>query len=211
MSEPWARPSFPKHGNRSPKTLYASIGYALMEWENVEGECAHLYSMFTKDTQFSTEANLEYGVATNFKDRFKSLQEAACASFKKRPCQTIEGEFDHLFRLILGFSVRRNEIAHGRARPMHWIITPESNKTFLELAGKMEWCIIPAHFKGDRFTSDNMPVYLYSSREINAIAEHLRAITMRQINLLRYSEWRILPTQQRASHYKPTLPYVGKN
>lgn len=201
MPQPWDRPSFPKRGNLSQRVLYASIGHALMNWEEIEGACAHLYSTLTKGHPYDTAANQEYGEPHNFIQRFTKLQKAMCDYTKIKPSQKREGEFDRLSKLILGFSKRRNDIAHGRARWMHWVITPDSRETILTVKERLQWCVIPPHFKGNKFTPDNRPTYVFSSREINTYAKQFMDVALQMSAFVGSIESEIRPAWQNT----PTL------
>jgi hypothetical protein len=162
MVELWGRPSSAKRGY-SQRATYEAIGRALMAWEEIEGAFAHLHSAFLTGEKFNTGANREYGEPPNFVQRVERLKTAACCYFIKCPCQDVEGRFNDLVRHALGWSLRRNDVAHGRARPSSWIIDGETQ-------GKDRWCIVPAHFRGDKFP-DNHPAYVLSSRQIRRFAD----------------------------------------
>jgi hypothetical protein len=157
MSHTWDRPPFPKRGN-TQRVLYEAIGRTLMAWEEVEGAFAHLYSAFLTGWPFDVEANRQYGEPLNFVHRIEGLRAIACRYFYKHPSQETEGEFDELLRLAQGWSGRRNDVAHGRARPSSWIIVSEKQ-------GTQRWCVIPPHFRGEKFAGE-LPAYIRSSREI---------------------------------------------
>src|SRR5580700_10361416 len=77
--------------------------------------------------------------------------------------QALEGEFDVILRFALGWSGRRNDVAHGRARPSSWIIESETQ-------GLVRYCVIPPHFRAAKFTEER-PAYVLSSREIRRFGE----------------------------------------
>jgi hypothetical protein len=162
MPNPWDRPPFPKRGS-AQRVLYEAIGRTLMNWEEVEGAFAHLYSAFVTGGRFNTQANQQYGEPLNFVHRIEGLRAAACRYFHKRPSQDIEGKFDELMRFAASWSGRRNDVAHGRARPSSWIIKSETQ-------GMNRWCLIPPHFRGEKFTGE-IPAYIFSSREIRRFGE----------------------------------------
>jgi hypothetical protein len=166
--KPWDIPPFPKRGNASQNVLFESIGRALMAWEEIEGSLAHLYSAFSTDNQFNELSNREYGKPDNFWERLSVLDKAAKKYFIVHHDQKIEGEFSKLTEYAIGYAARRNEIAHGRARPIQWIYEP--TKSLLSIA-PFQWCIIPPHFRGKKFTKQNVPVFVYTSREINRFSE----------------------------------------
>jgi hypothetical protein len=172
LSEPWDRPLIPKRGNVSQRVLFESVGRALMAWEEVEASLAHIYSALTRGTRFHAQANREYGIPDNFAQRLRGLEVKACRYFVHNPCQKTEGEFSEVVRLAVAYSARRNDIAHGVTRYIHWIVNPGSQESLLGLAGigTLQWCVIPPHFKGNKFTKRNRPSYVLTSREINRFA-----------------------------------------
>ena len=54
-----------------------------------------------------------YGQGRIFRDRFNILIKSAKRYFIKSPNQELEGELCFLLQRVLGFSDRRNEVAHG--------------------------------------------------------------------------------------------------
>src|SRR3977135_497493 len=123
-ANPWDRPPFPQRGS-AQRVLYESIGRALMNWEEIEGAFAHLYSAFLTGKRGDVGANQKYGIPTNFAQRVEGLKAVACRYFQKHPSQEMEGTFDRLVDLALNWSNRRSDVAHGRARPSSWIIDSE--------------------------------------------------------------------------------------
>ncbi len=190
MPEPWDRPPMPKRGNRSERVLFEAVGRALMAWEEIETALAHLYAALATGDRFHPVSNREYGKPPTFIERLKGVEKKAARYFVKLPDQERESEFARIFALSTGFSGRRNDIAHGRVRLIHWIINPGSREALLSLAGTkaMQSCMIPAHFKGDKFTSENLPLYVYTSREINHIAAQFWPISRRVAELARLVE-----------------------
>jgi hypothetical protein len=149
---PWDQPPFPKHGN-SEAVLFEAIGRTLMAWEEVEGAFAHLYSTFLTGWPFDIKSNRQYGMPLNFVHRVQGLEKIACRYFQRKP-------------LAMGWGARRNDVAHGRARFIHWVLDPNSPQTLLSKGPPLRWCAIPPHFKGDKFTPDNKPSYVLTSREM---------------------------------------------
>jgi hypothetical protein len=170
---PWDRPPSAIRGY-SERSTFEAIGRALMAWEEIDGAFAHLHSAFLTGGRFDTAANREYGEPANFVARVEGLKTAACRYFIRHPCQETEGRLNRLIDVALGWSGRRNDIAHGRARPSSWIILPG------EMEGQNRWCVVPAHFRGEKFP-ENVPVHIFSSRQIRRFADafwdHARLIS----------------------------------
>jgi hypothetical protein len=198
MTEPWDVPSFPKHGNKSQATFYAAIGRALMNWEEVEGALAHLYSALTTNTRFDVAANREYGTPDNFAARLHGLDRCGQKYFVTHHSQTLEGDFAKIIKYASGYSTRRNEIAHGRARPIQWV------RGGL-WTGAYQWCVIPAHFRGKKFTKNDRPSYVYTSREMNRFAAAFWEIALWANDL----GWRIETPQTWRDI--PILPEVSRD
>jgi hypothetical protein len=200
MPDPWDRPPFPGRGN-SQRTLYEAIGRALMAWEEVEGAFAHLYSTFLTGWPFDVGANHQYGEPLNFVHRVDGLRVIGCRYFYKHPSQALEGEFDVILRFALGWSGRRNDVAHGRARPSSWIIESETQ-------GLERYCVIPPHFRAAKFTEER-PAYVLSSREIRRFGEAFWELAHAQGR--REGGFRLQPcTLARALHLGSFRTYRGR-
>ncbi|MFN4166420.1 MAG: hypothetical protein ACK4GK_17745 [Ferrovibrio sp.] len=171
MSKPWDIPPFPKRGNASQATLFASVGRALMAWEEIETTFAHQYSLLVSGEQFDEAANQKYGKPNTFVERIAALEKAACKLWHKYPNQELEGRFMEILKLAKNYSARRNDIAHAVARFIHWIREPNSTDTLLSPNVDLRWCLVPPHFRGAKFTRRNVPDYVLTSREINVFAE----------------------------------------
>ena len=205
MAEPWDRPPYPKRGN-SERVLFEAVGRCLMGWEEVEGTFAHLFSTFRTGLPFDTAANKEYGQPLNFVHRVQALRDAACRYFQSHCSQENEGEFAEIVELALNWSQRRNDVAHGRARMIHWIINPESRETLLTAQGPLRWCVIPPHFKSEKFTEDDRPTYVLTSREMNRFADAFWKLSVR-INKFMHR----IETPSDASFGRFVLPPLSNN
>lgn len=188
MAEPWDIPPFPKQGNASQKVLFAAIGRATAAWADVEVTFAHLLSVFLAGNQFDARANRAYGEKETFAHRQALLTAAAEAHWRKRPDQALEGRLKELMILAMNLSRRRNDIAHGVLRFIHWIREPNSRATLLSGGADLRWCLIPPHFNGKKFTSENRPEYVFTSREINRFAEAFWDLARDSSNLARKVE-----------------------
>ena len=168
MAEPWDRPPFPPHGNKSQRALFAAMGQTLNAWEEVEVSMAHLYSAFTTGDRFDAKANHAYGAPDNFRGRLGLLQEAALQHYIAHPSQEIEGECSRLLRFVTGYSARRNDIAHGHVLLAQWVIRIPGHPppSLLSTAGEEQWCLVPPHFRANKFTTRNRPAYALTSWEI---------------------------------------------
>lgn len=216
MPDPWDRPPLPRKGNLSQNVLFAAIGRTLNAWEEVEIALSHLYSVFVTGDRFDGAAMHDYGAPANFNQRFGLLLRAAEQHFIRRPSQPIEGEFARLAAMVSGYSARRNDIAHGHVHYLHWIIPPRAPITLLSAGrGELQWCLVPPHFRANKFTAKNLPAYVLTSREINELGlvfwDIVRALNNLQIWTLRHDP--PLPyTRPRPSAlpYKVRVPRIRK-
>lgn len=186
---PWDIPPFPKKGNVSQYILFAAIGRTLNAWEEVEIALAHLYSVLLTGDRFDTAAMHAYGAPANFNQRLLQLQQAGERYFVQHPLQQVEGEFSRLTTFISGYSARRNDIAHAHALYIHWIVPPTQSVVMFS-ADERQWCLVPPHFRANKFTTQNRPTYVLTSREINEFGlvfwDLVRAISNLSIWMLRH-------------------------
>jgi hypothetical protein len=211
-NHPWDRPPFPKKGNKSNGVLFASIGRTLNAWEEVEIAMAHLYAAIVTGDRFDQAANHAYGKEANFNQRLADLQEVAEKRFITEHSQPIEGEFARLMRIAVGYSARRNDMAHGHALYLHWVIDPASRITLLDFEADLSWCWVPPHFRANKFTARNVPAYVLTSREINAFGlvfwDIARAVSNLSLWLLRFPPSRGIRPRPGALPYKIQVPRI---
>jgi hypothetical protein len=168
VTNPWDAPPFPKHGNRSQRALLEAIGRALTTWEELESFLSHLYAAFCEKSAYDEVANFEYGQVTSVRRRMDELSRVAAVYFMKRPNQQLEGDFCSVVHQVNGWSGRRNDIAHGVVRLIELVRDP-FGKTLL--SASTEWCLVPPHFKEEKYIRFDTPAHILTSREINAIAK----------------------------------------
>ena len=126
MSNPWDIPPHPSNGDFDESALFASIGRALTEWEQVEAACAELFAVLVSVSQRSAQhapAIRAYGTVISFKARCEMLKAAATAYFHHRRKKKVrfEKQLKTLIDECLSFSARRNEIAHGQVSMLYYI------------------------------------------------------------------------------------------
>jgi len=131
---------------------------------------------------FDEGKNREYGRPANFRERLTNLEAAGCRYFCKWPHQDLEGELTWVIRYAMGYSQRRNDIAHGIVR-LAGVVGID-----IDIRDEMRWCVLPPHSRADKFTSGNMPTYILTSREINRFAKAFEAIVVRAWKLARAVE-----------------------
>jgi hypothetical protein len=112
-----------------------------------------------------------YGVGRTVPERDAIIRAAAEIWFVKNPNQHREGQFDKFMQGVVGFSDRRNEIAHG-------IVHQVSGFTFFRAATTradylVQSAVIPAYHVMRRFHSSGVPKYMYGTPEMMTLYNRL--------------------------------------
>ena len=84
--------------------------------------------------------------------------------FVKNPSQKKEERFDKFMQEVVGFSDRRNEIAHGVVHPVKrprvlWMQTTRADYL-------VQYAVIPAYHVMKRFHANGVPKYMYGTPEM---------------------------------------------
>ena len=144
----------PAHGDLSQARTHAATSRALDAWERVEIALFMLDGIFCQ----AMETRSTYGRGMIFRTRLKALRLASERYFIKRPNQAHEGEFSLLADRLLGFSLRRHDIAHGIVFP--W--PTDANY------GSVEFGLMPAFYNITRpRDTKRFPNYVYNSEMLN--------------------------------------------
>lgn len=175
MSPSWDPPKFPERGDSDHSVLLESVGRALTSWEDLESFLAHLYAGLSEKSLYDQTAIYEYGALPNVPSRVEALRLAGNAYFIKYPHQTLEAELCWVANNFLGWSQRRNDVAHGVVRLID--MAKDRRKTFLSSAN--EWALVPPHFKEKKHFEPNIPARILTSIEINRFAHAFWEITHR--------------------------------
>jgi hypothetical protein len=128
------------------------------------------------------------------------LGAVGCRYFRKRPHQELEGELAWVTRYAMGYSQRRNDIAHGIVR----LASMEDIEATLWVG--MRFWVLPPHFRADKLTTANMPTYILTSREINRFAKAFETTTVRAwslalaVELPQHSSRRTLGAPRQRAH-----------
>src|SRR4051812_34554162 len=112
MANPWDRPPIPTTGDADDNATYAGVGRVLTQWEEVEVTLSQLYVSFSGRGKDLT-IQREYGSGTIFRERIAKVVTVSHGYFCAKPSQAQEGEFEQLVAKCMGFSARRNDVAHG--------------------------------------------------------------------------------------------------
>jgi hypothetical protein len=166
MPDPWDIPPFPARGDDHEDTTYAGIGRITSRFEEIEVELSYIYSLFV-DRPEEMEAIKEYGTENNFHERIGRLVKAGHGYFLRQPNQELEADFDRITDIARKYAARRNDIAHGIVRPFQWITLPSGNA--IDASQSLQFCVVPPHYKGKKFDPQDMPIYVYTRRELNAL------------------------------------------
>jgi hypothetical protein len=171
MSDPWDVPHFPSRGDQNPKETYAGVGLVTTMWELIESDLSKLYSLFIGRFD-ELSALTEYGEANIFRLRFERLRPLANSYFVATPNQQAEGELDHLADGLLGFSSRRNDVAHGIVINLTGQPYLRGRLTFAFL-GEPHYALIPPYYGRRRHGPDGGPAYCYASKDLRALTSQL--------------------------------------
>lgn len=171
MADPWDIPPFPTNGDDRDDITYAGVGRVLTQWESIEVELSHIYSLLAGRFE-EIEALREYGKPRIFEERLKGLTGAADDYFRRNPSQSLEGVFQEIQIKARKFAARRGDIAHSIVRPFRWTILPPQDGS-IDPHEPMQFCAVPPHYTGRRFNPNNMPVYVYTSKEMDALSTAL--------------------------------------
>jgi hypothetical protein len=185
MSNPWDIPPFPVRGDADQNDTYAGVGRVLSQWEAIEVELSHVYSLLVYRHE-DLEALREYGRPTIFRDRLDSLQRAAERYFQSNPHQETESEFSDIAKIARNFSARKNDVAHSIVRPYRWTFPPSAET--VDPFEPMQFCATPPHYSGKKFMPENLPIYVYTSVEMNALSVALFEFSHQIIEL----KWKLM-------------------
>jgi hypothetical protein len=201
VADPWDAPPFPKHGNKTQKSLFEAIGRALTTWEELESFLSHLYAALCEKSASDEVANFEYGQVTSVPRRMDELNRVGSVYFIKHPNQSLEGDLNSLIIYINGWSGRRNDIAHGVVRLIELVQDPYG-KTFL--SASTEWCLVPPHFKEEKYIRFDTLAHILTSREINAISKEFWPLIRRVFTLCERVELPRFALQRRGALPPPS-------
>jgi hypothetical protein len=162
MPYPWDIPAFPEHGDPDSGSTYKMVGYALTQWEELEYQLSHLYSLLIGKPALIV-AIREYGEPRIFADRLRNLKLTAAGFFVGRPNQKLEGDFEHLCEKIEKMADRRNEIAHGYVRIVGGILIPIPN---YKGDHPSEYGLVPPLYAHRKLDDKHRPKYIYTANEL---------------------------------------------
>ena len=181
MANAWDAPPLPDHGDDDIDTTFAGVGRVLSQWESIELELSVLYALFTGRAGDS-EATREYGKGRIFTDRATAVEDLAEKWLRD---QTLESEFGQIMCTIRHFADRRNDVAHGIVRPIHWIVPNRIRQTDYNF----KYCLVPSYYNYKKYGTDNLPSYMYIGNTLIELENKLfylsaEAVTFRTARLL---------------------------
>src|SRR5262245_4088818 len=175
MENPWDPPPFPNKADTDDAVIFAGVGRVLTEWELVEFVLGTIYSIFRGDQ--SLKLVLEYGVLGEvFSRRYPRLKIEADSYFARYSNPSIHQQFHKLSERTIGYSGRRNEVAHG------FVFAVQQTSYFKVRLGKVPthtnlWLLVPPAYALKKHIGTDQPPYAYSSTELNALAKNLNELS----------------------------------
>jgi hypothetical protein len=170
MANPWDPIPLPRDADLDDRITFESVGRIIDRWERIEFVLSRLYSLFVGKPN-DGPAMREYGAGRILPERVNILRKAAEEWFVKNQNQKREGTFDRLTQEVLGFSDRRNEIAHGtvdRVSALTFFRERTSRADYL-----VQWAVVPAYQISKRYNFGGVPKYMYGTPEMKLLLERL--------------------------------------
>lgn len=171
MSNPWDPPRLPRRGDSDRSRTYTGVGMVTSAWESIEFTLSRLYSIFINHND-ELAALREYGDGAIFRSRLGTLTNAAEAFFVTHSDQKIEAEFDEIVSHAIGFSERRNDVAHGMVFEINTI---PYYQEFLDpkFHDQTQWAVIPPFHTLNRHEARGIPAHAYTSQTLNGLVGKL--------------------------------------
>lgn len=163
-SVPWAvRPKAPR-GDDEPKELFAAIGAALTEWEQVESSLAEIFAVLVSAARKSTfwsPAIQAYGTVISVRGRCDMVRVGADAYFntRKKKRDSFRETLSKLIIEVLEFSNRRNEIAHGQVASILALYDASPPRS-------LGYYLFPSLYNPKKFKFGGKASYTYMSSDV---------------------------------------------
>ena len=160
-ANPWDIPTpLPTIGETLTDAIHTATGKALTSWEYLEEALAHLFALILgvgadPETEPAIRA---YGSVISFKSRADMVRAAADVFFRLHPSETLQPEFIALLTACIGWSGRRNDVAHGKV----------TNLAPLFPQGVF---LVPGYYNNKRQQLGKGPSYRYTAQEIRKFEE----------------------------------------
>lgn len=155
------------HGDDTARDVFASVGYALSQWEHVEEMFASLFAFLCGPTKATHASFRAYGTLTATAARSKMIDAAAEVFFSKFPDATFKKRLADILLVYGDAGARRNEIAHGivMGPALHKI----ENNVAIPLPTK--WYLFPALHSTKKQSLDLRSEYRFNSGTIDTFAK----------------------------------------
>ena len=134
-----------------------------------------IYSIFRGD--LTLKLVHEYGALGEvFSRRYPRLKAKSDSYFARYPNQSIERQFYKLLERAIGYSGRRNDVAHG------FVFAVQQTSYFKIRLGQFpphtnQWLLVPPAYALGKHIGTVRPLYAYSSTELNALAKNLNELS----------------------------------
>jgi hypothetical protein len=175
ITDPWDIPTFPNKADSDDSATFAGVGRVLTEWELVEFALGTIYSIFRGD--LTLKLVHEYGALGEvFSRRYPRLKAESDSYFARSANQSIERQFYKLLERAIGYSNRRNDVAHG------FVFAVQQTSYFKIRLGQFpphtnQWLLVPPAYALGKHIGTVRPLYAYSSTELNALAKNLNELS----------------------------------
>jgi len=178
--KPWELPALPINGDKTEQEIYYAVGRALDIWNNVENVFGVLFTDLNGLALGGEAMHRAFGSVITFRGKADMLAAAGEVYFHKNPHSGNEQRFSWALERGLGFSARRNEIAHGIVARYRWFLPSR-------IKGKQIGFVLgPSMFSTGKRTllrADETaaspilrPKYVYASSEVHQIAAGCEAL-----------------------------------
>ena len=137
----------------------------------------------------------EYGDERTVSDRDKLIRAAAEKWYALNgTTQELEGRLDKFMQEYVGFSDRRNEVAHGIVHPvsgMQFFLLTTTRPHYM-----VQYAVIPAYHISKRFHANGVPKFMYGLPELSLLYERFTDLQFSMWEFLVESDPRESPAGQ---------------
>lgn len=162
MPNPWDRPPKATSANADQNDIFRAVGQALSAWESVEHYIARIFAVlvaekisgppYATSADGSSPAARAYGSVISFQGRATMVEAAANAFFYTHPHPEFPGRLRKLMKTAVGWTARRNDVAHGIVYGCPW----DGSKSLL-------W---PNDYSTSKRSIDRQVAYWYNDEQI---------------------------------------------
>lgn len=166
--KPWDVRPLPKKGEWAPSKIHRSVGKALDYWSRVEIAIGLVFAAIVGKHDRREGVLRAFGSVLTFRGRVEMLIAAAEIYFLRYPDSPLKKRLNDFLEAALGFSARRNEIAHGIVGDFGWFTERQSQRYVL---GPISFAT-NKRVIGTRKTGGRMlkPTYLYNAADMDYFA-----------------------------------------